>query len=252
MSKRFTATEKWDDSWFCSLAPLDKLFWFYLTDRCDSAGIWDVNEPLVKFHLGADFKMDPERFTGRVVIVAPGKWFIPAFIRFQYGELKVGCRPHDHVLAVIKKHNLKGYLKGMDTLKDKTGQGQGQDKDQPPAGNADGFDQFWSIYPKKVGKEASRKIWKRLKPDRNLQGRIINAVRAQVSCDQWLREGGQFIPHPATWLHAGRWQDEIAVALPEPPKPSLCLSCSMGSVRPAGMVGPRDCEKCERAIGVNL
>ena len=76
-------------------------------------------------------------------------------------------------------------------------------------GNRDGFDQFWDTYPKKVGKEAARKIWKRLKPDRNLQAQIINAVRVQLSCDQWVRDGGQYIPHPSTWLNAGRWSDEV-------------------------------------------
>ena len=127
MSKRFTATEKWDDSWFCSLVPLDKLFWLYITDKCDSAGLWDVNEPLVKFHLGNEYHIDPERFDGRIVVLTKDKWFIPKFISFQYGTLKPECRPHAHVLSVLKKHSLKGYLKGIDTLKDKD---KDKDKDK--------------------------------------------------------------------------------------------------------------------------
>lgn len=31
----------------------------------------------------------------------------------------------------------------------------------------------------------------------------------QCHCEQWQRDGGQYIPHPATWLNQGRWKDEI-------------------------------------------
>jgi hypothetical protein len=25
---------------------------------------------------------------------------------------------------------------------------------------------------------------------------------------EWTKDGGQFIPHPATWLNQKRWEDE--------------------------------------------
>jgi len=31
--------------------------------------------------------------------------------------------------------------------------------------------------------------------------------RSKVS-EQWQRDGGQFIPHPATWLNGRRWEDQ--------------------------------------------
>ena len=36
----------------------------------------------------------------------------------------------------------------------------------------------------------------------------LEAIARQRTWEQWTREGGQFIPHPATWLNEGRWQDE--------------------------------------------
>lgn len=69
------------------------------------------------------------------------------------------------------------------------------------------FETFWKAYPKKVGKGAAMKAWKKTKdvplPD------ILLAIEAQKSSDQWTRDGGQFIPYPATWLNQGRWADEI-------------------------------------------
>ena len=70
------------------------------------------------------------------------------------------------------------------------------------------FAAFWEVYPKKVGKEAARKAWKRVKPDAALYERILCAVDAAKGCDQWCREGGRYIPNPATWLNQGRWDDE--------------------------------------------
>src|SRR3990167_11116569 len=82
MPKRFTATEKWIDPWFCSLAPLDKLFWLYVCDNCDHAGIWNVNWPLVKFHLG-EYEFKKEVFNGRIEFLNDETWFLKKFVFFQ-------------------------------------------------------------------------------------------------------------------------------------------------------------------------
>lgn len=71
------------------------------------------------------------------------------------------------------------------------------------------FDAFWASYPRKVAKEAARKAWDKIGPDEELVGRMVAAVKAQAATEQWRRDGGRFIPHPATWLGARRWEDEI-------------------------------------------
>ena len=70
------------------------------------------------------------------------------------------------------------------------------------------FAAFWEAYPKKVGKGEARKAWKKVKPDAALHERILHAIDAAKGCDQWCREGGRYIPNPATWLNQGRWDDE--------------------------------------------
>jgi len=67
------------------------------------------------------------------------------------------------------------------------------------------FDEFWSIYPRKVGKGASQQaLTKALKRSTWLE--ILAGVQ-RLASDPNLPEK-QFIPHPATWLNEDRWSDE--------------------------------------------
>ena len=85
----------------------------------------------------------------------------------------------------------------------------------PPSGESrtdaktERFSIFWSEYPKKVGKKAALTAWNRLKPDSALFERIMQAVSNAKKSEQWIREGGRFIPNPATWINQGRWDDEL-------------------------------------------
>lgn len=71
------------------------------------------------------------------------------------------------------------------------------------------FAEFWSAYPKKVGKQYALKTWKRLKPTAELHDKIMQAVDAQKRSEQWRRDKGRYIPNPATWLNGGYWDNEI-------------------------------------------
>lgn len=77
----------------------------------------------------------------------------------------------------------------------------------------DDFEQFWKQYPRKVAKGDARKAWDqtaRIRPPLTL---LLAAVEAHKQQDQWLKDGGQFIPYPATWLRAERWSDELEINL---------------------------------------
>lgn len=124
MAKRFTATEKWIDPWFCSLPPAHKLFWLFILDNCDHSGIWQVNWPLVKFMLGTDYQFDKSLFGDRIQELGVDKWFIPKFIDFQYGTLKSDCKAHLSVISRLEKERVSipiGYsIQGVqDKDKDK-------------------------------------------------------------------------------------------------------------------------------------
>lgn len=78
------------------------------------------------------------------------------------------------------------------------------------------FDEFWQAYPRKVAKEAALKAWTKLKPDDALAGVIIAAVRRKKESSQWTRDGGQYIPYPATFINGRRWEDEEEVLSTSP------------------------------------
>ena len=75
------------------------------------------------------------------------------------------------------------------------------------------FDEFWTEYPKKKAKDDARKAFAKRKPNRELLVRMVAAIREQVKTPDWQKDGGQFIPHPATWLNDGRWEDETKVSV---------------------------------------
>jgi len=78
------------------------------------------------------------------------------------------------------------------------------------------FTAFWTAYPRHVGKGKAFAEWKRIKGRPPVE-EIIQAVRKQQRSEQWTKDGGQFIPHPSTWLHQRRWEDEVDVRKSEKP-----------------------------------
>jgi len=90
----------------------------------------------------------------------------------------------------------------------------------PPRGGMDGFEEFWKIYPKRVGKKAAEKSWKRITGVP--KEKIIQAIKAQVEGDHFRgTDGGLYELNPATWLNQGRWEDEIRKPQEEPKPKSV-------------------------------
>lgn len=69
------------------------------------------------------------------------------------------------------------------------------------------FEQFWAAYPRKVGKKDALKAFKKVKVSVDV---LIAAVERQKQGQQWMKDDGQYIPNPATWLNQERWEDEVA------------------------------------------
>jgi len=123
MAKRFIDTKIWDKSWFRKLSTKYKLFWVYLLGKCDHAGIWDADWELAEFIIGEQVIFDklPQVIKDKMKFIeGKDQYFIPSFIKFQYGELKEHSKPH---LSVIKRLNEKGLYNPIErvniTLKDK-------------------------------------------------------------------------------------------------------------------------------------
>jgi len=70
------------------------------------------------------------------------------------------------------------------------------------------FDLFWLNYPNKKGKEAAKKAWRKIKEPLKVIERMKVTLPLQSQSEAWIKNNGQFIPHPATYLNQGRWEDE--------------------------------------------
>lgn len=88
----------------------------------------------------------------------------------------------------------------------KRGEGVGSHRKLKAVPAQDRFAEFWQAYPRKVAKPAAEKAWRRVAGEADA---ILAGLRRSIGCEQWAKGGGQFIPHPATWLNGRRWEDSI-------------------------------------------
>jgi hypothetical protein len=69
------------------------------------------------------------------------------------------------------------------------------------------FEDFWGMYPNRKAKGEAWKAWNQMRIRLPAIGELLAIVAQQSRQSDWTRDGGKFIPHPATWLRACRWED---------------------------------------------
>jgi len=72
------------------------------------------------------------------------------------------------------------------------------------------FDQFWAAYPKHVAKQGAVKAWQKITPEptQDFISMLVDRIETAKNSESWRKNGGEFIPHPSTWLNSRRWEDE--------------------------------------------
>lgn len=148
---------------------------------------------------------------------------IPSFKRHQVinnRELASQLPAHDSEGAVIEP--VEPRDDDASTTRDQrvehAGLGEGKGKEgkgketpippdrQPPASLAR-FDEFWSLYPRKVAKPKAQAKWVKLTEAE--RAAILADIPRKAASEQWTKDGGAFIPHPTTYLAQRRWEDEV-------------------------------------------
>jgi len=219
MAKRFTDSRKWDDSWFLDLPVKHKLFWFYLLDKCDHAGVYKINLRLASFCLGATLVREEieKDFNGRIEAIGEDKWFVSKFVEFQYGELNPSVNCHKSVIKTLNTLTVgKQLMKGCSTLKDKD---KDKDKDikrvkdnyiKSNITSVDNFENLWIKYPNSVGKkQALRHFKSSVKSPTDLEN-IKKALDNYLKTDN-VKRG--FIQNGSTWFN--NWQDYVNYVEPK-------------------------------------
>ena len=122
MPKRYTDTDKWKKIWFRKLKNDHKVFWMYVLDQCDHAGIWEVDFELASYFCNGIKESEiRETFVKQYHEFDDGKrWFIKDFIEFQYRGLDESNRVHNSVITILKRHGLyKVLISFLHEAKDK-------------------------------------------------------------------------------------------------------------------------------------
>lgn len=105
MAKRFTDSEKWKRPWFTALPHIAKFIWGYLTDDCDSRGVWLANFKRLEFDTGVKVTHEDlgSWFGAKLVRMDEDKYFIPSFVVFQYGKLNPLNNAHKPVVKLLEE-----------------------------------------------------------------------------------------------------------------------------------------------------
>lgn len=112
MAKRFTDTEKWNEDWFLDLPTNHKLFWIYICDNCNHAGIFKPNKRMFELLIGEkinsdNFIKDLNSDKDRIIVLPNGRWYLTGFIKFQYGEnLNPNNRVHNSILNLLETNGI--------------------------------------------------------------------------------------------------------------------------------------------------
>lgn len=121
-------------------------------------------------------------------------------------------------LQDITVHNMEGniFRVSAGTPGESAGRTARAPVDDPDAGYPADFLAFWKAYPglRKKKKGAALRSWKAATQKRTPAFIMASLERHKESCDDWLKDGGQFIPGPEVWLNGGGY--DAADALPEP------------------------------------
>jgi hypothetical protein len=122
MAKRFIDTKIWDKAWYRKLSPESKLLWVYILTKCDHAGILDGDWEAASFFIGSKVNdaLIPKVIKNKMIPIDNDQYFIPSFIEYQYGSLRINSKPHLSVIKRLEEKGLNDYLQRVIvTLKDK-------------------------------------------------------------------------------------------------------------------------------------
>ena len=70
----------------------------------------------------------------------------------------------------------------------------------------EGFDDFWNVYGKKVGKQNAVKEWRKVSPDSELVALMIEKAKAYVIA----KPEAQYRKDPERWIKGRHWEDDLA------------------------------------------
>lgn len=221
---RFSETDKWRDPWFRGLKPASKLLFLFVIDNCNNAGFWEEDKDYACYATGIspdDYEGAKEGLT-RGLVGAHGWLWVRRFLKHQknvnlnpqnnahiqiisliseqlnrfsgIAEFDQFLAPHQGLISPIGKVEVKVTVKKDGEVQERKG------------ALIAGFTEFWGAYPKRKAKGEAEKAWLSMRGSDHLDD-ILAGIASSRKTDQWQKDGGKYIPNPATWLRSRGWED---------------------------------------------
>lgn len=222
----------WDDAFVLGLTPEEKYFFLYLmtNPKTSQCGAYELPLRVAEFQTGFNSETVNKLFArfnefGKVVYDAKTQEvYLVNWLRHNWID---SPKVIPRVLSDANKLKSNRIRKEIDTVLIPYGyridtvaverreeKEKEREEENKPSASGDAlmtrFATFWLAYPKKRSRGDAEKAWKRIKPNEQLHDRILHALEQAKTSADWLKDNGQFIPHPATWLNAKGWEDELS------------------------------------------
>lgn len=94
-----------------------------------------------------------------------------------------------------------------------------EEKTPPSPQGGEAFEVFWQAWPSHFRKAAKAQCFAKwqVKGCEAVSAQVLASLVAAKQSTEWLKDGGQFIPAPLTWLNQARWEAPLqAIAAGQP------------------------------------
>ena len=207
------------------LTPIEEVTFYRLLVNADDYGCFDAREAVVKsrlFPLKDNMKLsevakilDRLAETGLITrYTKDGKPFLCVNKWGEHQRLRVSRHKYPTPEEADNLPQVAASCGGKSLESESESESEIESESEKRKAQDGWFDRFWKAYPRKVNRVGARKAFDKIKPDEVLLEKMIAAIGKQIESEQWTKDGGQYIPHPATWLNGHRWEDELAPAKP--------------------------------------
>jgi hypothetical protein len=75
------------------------------------------------------------------------------------------------------------------------------------------FKRWWMAYPNRASKKDARRVWAAIAPTSAAVDRWMDTLAWQCQQPQWVKDDGQYVPLPTTYLRGERYDDEMPAHL---------------------------------------
>lgn len=198
-----------------SLTPMARLLYIAVWCEADKEGrlVWKPLTFKLRYFPADDCSIqalcDEIVASGLVQLYGNGYAVVPTFKAHQHINPRESASQLPEPDASITRRPRVGTRQARDSDAQGGREGKGKEgdtrvtRDEPP-----GFAEFWQEYPNHAAKANAVKAW--VKVPIATHPEIMMAVELQKRSPAWLKDGGQYVPHAATWLNGKRWEDQVA------------------------------------------